>query len=208
MRTQAAEGTPLETPVQPLQARHELRALLHGDLRQLSPLVSKAMQGLAARYYLRGCTEVGRHVKLRGRPFVYNRGRILIGERVNIHSTTVRCEFVTLPGGCLEIGPRTFVNYGCSFSAHQLVRIGADCLIGPYVNILDNNYHEVLDRKRTPPSRPVIIGDNVWIAARVVILPGVTIGDHAVIGVGSIVREDVPARSIVAASAARIVSTF
>ncbi|HEY7982767.1 MAG TPA: acyltransferase, partial [Ktedonobacterales bacterium] len=124
------------------------------------------------------------------------------------NSTTVRVELVAVGGGRLEIGEGSSIYYGFSAAAHQLVRIGRRCAIGPYVNIIDNNFHEVLDRSRTPLSRPVIIGDDVWLAGRVMVLPGVTIGDHAVVSAGAIVTEDVPARSVVAGNPAQVIAQF
>ena len=128
-----------------------------------------------------------------------------IGERVIIQSTTVRCELVTYGGGRLEIGDRTWIGYGCSIAAHLHIRVGSDCHIGPYTNILDNSYHDVEDHHLTPPSRPVEIGDNVWIGTRVIILPGVTIGDGAVIGAGAVVTKSVPARSVAAGNPAHVI---
>ena len=55
---------------------------------------------------------------------------------------------------------------------------------------------------------PVTIGRNVWIGTRAIILPGVTIGDHSVIGAGAVVSRDVPDRAVVVGSPARIVSRF
>jgi maltose O-acetyltransferase len=147
-------------------------------------------------------------VRAQGRPLGHNNGVIEIGDRVMIISTTVRTELVTQPGGRLEIGEGSWINYGVSLSAHQSVRIGNRCLIGPYTNILDNNYHDILDHSRTPPSRPVVIGDDVWIGGRVIILPGVTIGDHAVIGAGAVVMEDIPARSIALGNPAKVIQKF
>jgi acetyltransferase-like isoleucine patch superfamily enzyme len=192
-----------------LQGKREMRALLHGDLRMLRPLTSKLRHVMAARYYLRRCTHVGRYVQVMGRPLVVNRGKIIIGDRVWIDSTAVRCELVTqLPEAVLEIGDRTTINYGTSISAHMCVKIGADCRIGPYTNIIDNNFHDILNRSATPPSRPVLIGTNVWIAGRAVIIPGVTIGDDSVIGVGAVVMEDVPERSVVMGNPAKVLATF
>lgn len=192
-----------------LQGKRELQALLHGDLHMLRPLTSKLWRVLAARYYLRHCTHLGHYVQLMGRPLVVNRGKMLIGDRVWIDSTAVRCELVTqLPEAILEIGDRTTINYGTSISAHLHVKIGADCRIGPYTNIIDNNFHDILDRSAIPPSRPVVIGNNVWIAGRAVIVPGVTIGDDSVVGVGAIVLESVPERSVVMGNPAKIVATF
>ena len=205
LHTMAEEG---QVEIRELEGKRQLRALLRGNLRLIVPLLSKLREALAARYYFRACTQVGRYVRVAGRPFVRNGGTLIIGERTIIQSTTVRTELVAYPGGRLEIGPRTWIHYGCSIAAHELVRIGSDCHLGPYINIIDNAYHDIEDHSLTPPSRPVIIGDNVWIGTRVIVLPGVTIGDRAVIGAGAVVTKDVPPRSVAAGNPARILRTF
>jgi acetyltransferase-like isoleucine patch superfamily enzyme len=183
----------------------QLRALLHGDLRQLKPLWRKLRQTTAARIALRKCTSVGRYCRVEGNVLVHNRGTIRIGERVSMVGTAVRCELLAYEGAILEIGDRTFLNYGTSISAHQHVRIGARCLIGTYTNILDNNYHHVEDHRQFPRSRPVRIGNDVWIGGHVIILPGVSIGDGATVGAGAVVRTDVPAGALVVGNPAQIV---
>lgn len=197
-----------QVQVRPLEGYYQLRSLLRGNLRMLGPLLSKSREALAARYYLRACTQLGRYVRVAGRPFVLNAGIMTIGERTIIQSTTVRSELIAYSGGRLEIGPRTWIHYGCSIAAHESIRIGADCHIGPYTNIIDNAYHDIEDHLATPPSLPVIIGDNVWIGTRVIILPGVTIGDRAVIGAGAVVTKDVPSRSVAAGNPARVLRSF
>jgi acetyltransferase-like isoleucine patch superfamily enzyme len=206
MKTAPTQQT--STAQKPRQAQMQMRALLHGDIRMVPLLTSKVVAALRARYYLRRCTKVGRFVRVYGCPLVQNDGVIEIGDNVLIFSTTVRVELVAMGGGRLEIGAESSVNYGFSAAAHQLVHIGKRCAIGPYVNIIDNSYHDVLDRSRKPPSRPVIIGDDVWIAGHVIILPGVTIGDHAVISAGAVVSESVPERSVVAGNPAQIIAQF
>lgn len=191
-----------------LYAVGELRRLLRGDLRMLKPLIAKTVEVVNGRIHLRTCSRVGRYVRVTGRPYVYNRGVITIGDRVLIRNTTVRCELVASRGARLEIGPRTWVGYGCSIAAQRSIRIGADCHLGPYTNILDNDYHDVYDHQVKPESRPVVIGDNVWIGTRVIILPGVTIGDGAVIGAGAVVTRDVPPRSVAAGNPARVLRTL
>src|SRR5690606_3399954 len=158
-----------------------------------------------ARWALRKADHVGSRVRLRGRPAVSNRGTMVIGERVQLVSTVATLELVSERGGRLEIGERTLVNFGCSLVAHELVRIGADCHIGPYTMMLDNDYHRVEPERRLerPPSRPIIVEENVWIGARVIVLPGVTIGRDSCVGAGSAVTSDVPPRTLVAGVGAR-----
>ncbi len=205
-------GYNLPEPAEPaepaLQATYELKLLLHGNLRAGRPLARKLAETVRAKILLRKCSHLGKYVKLQGRPFVVSLGDIIIGDRVTIHSTTVRCELVAYHDARLEIGPRTFINYGCSLSARKLVRIGAGCNLGPYTNIMDNDFHSIEDRRRIPESQPVLIGDNVWIGARVIILPGITIGNDAVVGAGAVVTRDVPPRTVVAGNPARVLRTF
>jgi maltose O-acetyltransferase len=114
----------------------------------------------------------------------------------------------TFPGGVLEVGDRTFINYGVDIAATKLVHIGSDCLIGTHVIILDNDFHGITDRERVPEARPVIIANNVWIGNRATILPGVTIGEGSVVGAGSVVTGDIPARSVAVGNPARVIKTF
>jgi len=188
----------------PPESRAQLRRLLRGDFRQFRPLWRKAREASVARRQLRRVNSLGKNVRVRGRVIVQNDGRIAIGERVHFVAATVPTELVTFTGGVLTIGPRTFVNYGCSFAATERVAIGADCLFGPYVNVTDNDFHDLRDRSRQPASQPVTIGDHVWIGTRALILPGIAIGDGAVIGAGSVVTRDVPPNGVVAGNPARL----
>ena len=162
-----------------------------------------------AKVYLRHCTTVGARTRLMdGRPKIDNRGSIVLGRQVVIMSGVTPVELQALAGGKIEIGDRTFLNYGVSISAHQLVRLGCDCLLSNYVAILDNNWHEILDRRRLPASHPVILEDNVWLGHHVLVLPGVTIGHDTVVGAGAVVVKDIPPRSIAVGNPARVVKTF
>jgi carbonic anhydrase/acetyltransferase-like protein (isoleucine patch superfamily) len=163
---------------------------------------------LMARIRLRGCTSIGSGIMLVGRPRIINHGTIKLGARVLIHSTVVPVELAAVDGGAIEIGHHSYLNYGVSISSHQLVRIGTHCMFGTYVNILDNDWHTVEDHDKTPPSKPVIIADNVWLGHHVIVLPGVTIGEGAVVGAGSVVTKDIPARSVAVGNPARVVRTF
>ena len=162
---------------------------------------------LAARWYLRHADAVGRRVRLRGRPSIRNHGRMVIGSRVQLVSTVARLELATFDGGTLEIGERTLVNYGGSIAAGGLVRIGARCQIGTHAIIIDNDFHHIEPERRLerPESRPIVIGDNVWIGARVIVLGGVTIGADSCIGAGSVVVEDVPSRCLAAGVPAKVI---
>jgi acetyltransferase-like isoleucine patch superfamily enzyme len=162
---------------------------------------------LLARWYLRGATSVGTRVRLRGRPLVSNHGRMIIGSRVQLVSTAAKLELVAMPGGVLEIGERTLVNYGGSIAAAESVRIGARCLIGTHAIIMDNDFHRIEPERRLewPESKPIVIEDNVWLGARVIVLGGVTIGEGSCIGAGSLVIDDIPPRSLAVGVPARVI---
>jgi len=103
------------------------------------------------------------------------------------------------------IGADVFLNYGCVLLDVCPIRIGDKTQIGPGVQLL------AADHPRAPEDRdaglengaPVTLGRNVWIGGGALILPGVTVGDDAVIGAGSVVTRDVAAGAIVAGNPAR-----
>ncbi|MFV0309611.1 MAG: acyltransferase [Desertimonas sp.] len=163
-------------------------------------------QALHARWALRSA-RLGARVRLRGRPEVRNQGTMIVGERTQLVSTVATLELVSEPGGTLEIGPRCLINFGCSLVATELVRIGADCHIGPYTMMLDNGYHRVEPERRLerPDSAPIVLEDNVWVGVRSIIMSGVTIGADSCVAAGSVVTADVPPRTLVGGVPARVI---
>jgi acetyltransferase-like isoleucine patch superfamily enzyme len=99
------------------------------------------------------------------------------------------------------IGDRTKINVTTS------VIIGKGCSISWDCDIRDTNWHLVryLDREPGPVSRPVIIGDHVWIGSHTIIQMGVTIGSNSVIAAGSVVINDIPPYSLAAGNPARVI---
>jgi len=169
---------------------------------------AKVMDWLNARWQLRDCDHVGRWTRVKGRLILRNRGHISIGNRVQIHTHYAKSILTTFPGGNLEIGDRTVLNYGSDISVTGSVKIGSDCLIGTHVIILDNDYHDVMNRSARPSPRSVTIADRAWIGNRSIIMPGVTIGAGAVVGAGSVVVDDVPPGTVALGNPARVVRTL
>lgn len=165
--------------------------------------IGNALHLLAGKWYLRNCTKVGCRPRVYGRPRVTNLGEIHIGERFLYFSHVACSEMAAQPGGRIEIGDRVFLNYGTSLSAHELVRIGDRCQIGSHVCMMDNDYHSVEDRDRPGESGPIVLGNNVWLGIRVIVLKGVTIGENSVIGAGSVVTKDIPANCLAAGMPAK-----
>jgi hypothetical protein len=93
---------------------------------------------------------------------------------------------------------------GCYIQAGNGIILGDNVLIGPNVGIISAN-HSRRDTGFWEKSRPITIGNNVWIGMNSVILPGVSIGDNAVIGAGSVVHGDVPPHALAAGNPCRVV---
>lgn len=159
---------------------------------------------LSAKWRQRGAV-VGSGLKIYGAiPWVELSGPLSIGEGCTFRSGVLRSHLHVREGGEIRIGADSFINGGVEIQSQVSVTIGKNCLIGDDVVIQDTSFHEV-DEGGSPKIAPISIGDNVWIARRAIILPGVTIGDHAVVGAGSIVTKDVPAKTVVAGNPARFV---
>jgi acetyltransferase-like isoleucine patch superfamily enzyme len=71
--------------------------------------------------------------------------------------------------------------------------------------LLDNNEHGVEQHDVPTPSAPIMIGDRVWIGSCVIILPGVSIGNHAAVGAGSVVIKSIPPNCLAVGNPARVV---
>jgi len=173
----------------------------------VSPLEAARLGTLlaASRWKTRGCTSVGRWVRVEGRLLVNNGGVLRLGERVRVRATHLPVELGTMPGGTLEIGDRTYINSGCSICAEKSVRIGARCAIGNMTLIMDSDFHATGDHTAPAVPKPVVIEDDVWLAARVTVLKGVTIGRGAVVAAGAVVTKDVPPRTLVGGVPARVI---
>jgi acetyltransferase-like isoleucine patch superfamily enzyme len=171
----------------------------------MSQLWNDGRAVLRAHWYLRDADEIGTRVRLTGRPKVVNLGRMVIGGRVRLDSTTATLELVSEPDGLLELEERVFLNFGCSLAATKLIRVGALSQLGPHCMLMDNAYHHVDPDKRfvRPDSKPIILETNVWLGARTIVLPGVTIGHDSCVGAGSVVTHDIPPRTFATGVPAR-----
>lgn len=182
------------------QARKDLpvRVLLHKSWHYFW---SSALSPL----YLMNCTQVGKRARARGKPYVENFGRIIIGDDFNISSQFVATHLVTGPGGLLEIGDKVSINFGTGLCAYHHIRLGHRVRIGPYGMIIDTDFHDVSDHDKPAVPRPIVVGDDVWIAGRVTLLPGCRIGSGAVITAGSVVAGDIPPGVVAGGNPARVI---
>lgn len=125
------------------------------------------------------------------------------GKNISVHSG------VSFGSGVnIQLGHNSSLNRDCWIANDTI--IGADVMMGPAVVILSGSHNfsrtDIPMREQGAPlRRPVMIGDDVWIGARSIILPGVVVGSHSVIGAGSVVTKDVPEWGIVGGNPARVI---
>jgi acetyltransferase-like isoleucine patch superfamily enzyme len=110
----------------------------------------------------------------------------------------------------VHVGENTWINNNfTAIAEHTSITIGANCLIGSNVEILDSDFHgmKISERRLSRPesAASVVIGNDVFIGNNAVILKGVTVGDGAVISNRALVVSDVPARTIVGGVPAKFI---
>ena len=108
----------------------------------------------------------------------------------------------------ITVGNNVFINSGCTFQDQGGIVLGEGTLVGHQVSIATINHDLDPDDRGSMTFRPVMIGKNVWIGDHASILPGVTIGDGAVIAAGAVVTKDVPPRTVVGGVPARAIRTI
>lgn len=131
------------------------------------------------------------------------------------------CSFAVKGKGACTIGDYSLLN-GVMVMCEEEITIGSHCLISWNVGIADSDFHPLDPDQRkkdcmslnpytchqprpTIPTKPVHIGNNVWIGMNAIILKGVTIGENSVVGAGAVVVHDVPPNVVVAGNPAKIV---
>lgn len=148
--------------------------------------------------------------------FIQGRGDIILGDNVVLDGKInfiFAARFSDRP--TLTIGDNTGIGHDCRIVVAKSITIGKHCRIATGVHIIDSSGHpsdpEARKQGQPPPDnevRPVVIEDNVWIGARAMIFPGVTIGEGSVISAGSVVIADVPPYTVVAGNPARRVASL
>lgn len=159
-----------------------------------------------ARFKLRHHVDNGYHLQLLGkvrvsRPAVDTHLRF--GANVSLWPDVAF--FLDGAGATISIGDRTYINLRAEIACVRSVAIGRDCAISWDVAIMDTDFHEIVGGGE--PVGEVRIDNHVLVGARAIILKGVHVGEGAIIAANSVVTKDVPPRSLVAGSPAKIVRT-
>ncbi|TIT53841.1 MAG: sugar O-acetyltransferase [Mesorhizobium sp.] len=132
----------------------------------------------------------------------------LLSERLGEvgRGTVIRPPFFCDYGFNIRIGANAYINFNCVILDVVEVKIGQGTAIGPAVQIYTADHPHDAEQRQAglQVGRPVRIGSRVWIGGGAIILPGVTIGDNAVVGAGCVVTRDVPAGAKVVGIPARV----
>jgi acyl carrier protein/carbonic anhydrase/acetyltransferase-like protein (isoleucine patch superfamily) len=110
---------------------------------------------------------------------------------VEIRSSPVVSHLVTGPGGRIEIGRGARIAHGAAIAAYASVRIGSGAQIGPFVMIMDTDFHEAGKHASRGGTGPISIGDNARLGSRVTVLRGANIGAGAIVAAGSVVSGEI-----------------
>jgi len=120
----------------------------------------------------------------------------IIGQSID-ESTTIFPPFYTNFGRFIQLGHHIFINHDCSFLDLGGITVEDHVLIGPKVKLITENHPQEPSQRRDLLTKPILIKKNAWIGAGATILPGVTIGENAIVAAGAVVTRDVQENTIV-----------
>ena len=147
----------------------------------------------------------GRNLRISGRLIIRGPGTVVFGDNVRVGMTVTPWTYAA--DAVITIGSDSFIN-GTSFGCQREIRVGARAILGR-ASIMDTDFHSVgVDRHRPDaPVRvaPVILGDNVWVAAQAGLLPGTRIGENSVVGFGAICAGVFPDNAVIAGNPAKVI---
>lgn len=123
-------------------------------------------------------------------------------------STNIFPPFYTNFGRFISIGKNVFINHACSFLDLGGITIEDNVLIGPKVNLITENHPIAPSERKHLLLQPIHIKRNAWIGAGATILPGVTIGENAVVAAGAVVSKDVADNTIVGGVPAKLMKSI
>ena len=132
------------------------------------------------------------------------RNKILCKSGIKISSQTTIMTPFYYQFGNIEFSGDVLINTGCNFLDNNKITIKTGTMIGPNVTLSTVTHHtDPTIRHDTNIFSPIEIGENVWIGAGAVVLPGITIGDNSIIAANSVVTADVPANCLYAGTPAK-----
>lgn len=123
-------------------------------------------------------------------------------------SVEIRLPFHTDFGRNIHIGKRVFINDGATFTDLGGIYLADDVLVGPNATLISVNHPLDPASRHSVELKPVYVRKNAWLGANTTVLPGITIGENAVVAAGAVVTRNVPANTVVAGVPARVIRTI
>lgn len=136
--------------------------------------------------------------------------RLLVGKGATLRydgKTTIGygSDIEIFPNATLTFGGGGSTNIGATIICGERIEIGKDTMLGRHITIRDNNGSHYMNRQGYKNTRPVAIGDKVWLTEQCTVMPGVKIGDGAIIGALSLVIKSVPPHCLASGHPAEVV---
>ena len=131
----------------------------------------------------------------------------LTGRKID-ETTRIVPPFYTDFGKFTRFGKNAFVNSGCTFMDRGGIDIGDDVFVGPGAKLITENHAESPALRRHVYSRPITVKRGAWIGTGAIILPGVTIGENAIVAAGAVVTKDVLPNAVVGGTPARFIRSI
>lgn len=168
----------------------------------LKHVIKKANRVLRGIFFAFRTTKSGSKLQVSGSHIISkcSNTKLIIGNKVMLYDKVNF--YLDQPGAEIIIGDRTYINRRTEIMSKASVTIGKDCAISWDVVISDTDYHQIVG---TSSTKPIVIGDEVWIGCKSTILKGVTIGKGAVVAAGSVVTKDVEAYTLVGGIPAKVI---
>ena len=129
---------------------------------------------------------------------------VLTGQTVE-ESFSLSPPFYTDCGKNIHVGKDVFINSGCHFQDQGGIYIGDGTLIGHSVVLATINHEAEPTIRASMHTKPIVLGKNVWVGSHATILPGVTVGDGAIVAAGAVVTKDVPPGTVVGGGPAKVI---
>jgi serine acetyltransferase len=159
------------------------------------------------------CVSIGKRLEMESLPYITGPVKVYLGDDVRLSGSVAISSGRIFPDPEFRVGNRSFIGSGCLFTVARSIIIGDDVLIAGGCNVSDYSAHPLDPEKRiagvqVDPEdvRPVRIENKAWLGRGATILPGVTIGEGAVVGAATVVTKDVPPGHICVGNPGRVLA--
>lgn len=153
---------------------------------------------------LSGAERFGKQPLMAGRVRLAFHGSATFGDYFDADGTRSAVAITVRKGANLTVGDSVYMNGGVWIDVLHDISIGDNVSFGPFTSLIDDDCHEVEPGAQLYKG-PLVIGNNVWLGRNAAIMPGVRIGDGAVIAAYSVVTKDIPQNSFAAGAPARVI---